>query len=427
MEADRSGLALSTASADAAVHYREGVECLLRGRPGAGDSFALATEVDPLFCEAHVGRAFSALYDGDVANAGHFLVDAGRCAVTERARGHVAVVRALSQFDVAAMTSLGRPHLAEFPGDDLAREAVGLLNFLLGRSDVIIDLYDWLSPGRADDWAFAASWSFACHEVGRLDESRQLGELALGERPDHAFAAHSLAHVAFESGSHEDGAGFLRTFLGAHRPIAFQHRHLRWHLALHLLALGREDEARELWGVALAPEAVPTTLGVMEDGVGLLWRWHLYGLEGWELPWAELAESAGQIALLPVVPLPAACAAVALAALGHRSELATLLSTADSMADAGMPVPASVLHAVASGAEATFAGAWGDAAAALLPARGQFIALGGSRAQREVFDDALLLSLIRSGRGAEAVPLLEARLARRPSDRERRLLGGLAS
>ena len=65
METDRRGLALSTTSPSAAVQYRDSAELFLLGRPGAQDGFASAVQADPDFAEAHVGLAFSAIYEGD--------------------------------------------------------------------------------------------------------------------------------------------------------------------------------------------------------------------------------------------------------------------------------------------------------------------------------------------------------------------------
>jgi hypothetical protein len=337
----------------------------------------------------------------------------------------VVVVRALSELDLDVSLGHGRAHLARYPRDDIAREAVGFLLFLLGRSHDIIDLYDWLAPQQGSDWSFAASWSFACHETGRLDEARQLGHQVLAQHPDDTFAVHSLTHVAYESGRHGDGVDLLTSFLDATRPIAFQQRHLGWHMALHLLATGDADGAHALWRSAVAPDAVPVALGAVDDGASLLWRWHLYDLGGWELPWFELRDVAHEVAETPATPLPAACAVVALAALGDDDGLSTLLSNADRLAGGGTPPPARVLHAVAEAARASFAGAWREVADALLPVRGQFGQIGGSRAQREVFEDALLYGLIRGNRAEEARVLLTERLDRRPSRRESQLLASL--
>jgi hypothetical protein len=231
--------------------------------------------------------------------------------------------------------------------------------------------------------------------------------------------------VAYESGCHTDGVDLLTSFLGATRPIAFQQRHLGWHMALHLLATGDADGAHALWRSAVAPDAVPVNLGAVDDGASLLWRWHLYDLGGWELPWSELRDVANEVAQMPATPLPAACAVVALAALGDDDGLTTLLSNADRLAGGGMPPPARVLHAVAEGARASFEGAWAGVPDALLPVRSQFGQLGGSRAQREVFEDALLYGLIRGNRAEEARGLLTERLDRRPSVRESQLLAAV--
>lgn len=397
----------------------------LLGQPGARDAFAAAAAIDPSCAEAHTGLAFAALFEGEMDAARRALATAEANASTDRAGGQVVVVRALSELDLDVSLSEGRAHLARYPRDDIAREAVGLLLFLLGRSRDIIDLYDWLAPQQGSDWSFAASWSFACHETGRLDEARQLGHQVLTQHPDDTFAVHSLTHVAYESGRHREGADLLTSFLGATRPIAFQQRHLGWHMALHLLATGDADGAHALWRIAVAPDAVPVTLGAVDDGASLLWRWHLYDLGGWELPWSELRDVAHEVAEMPATPLPAACAVVALAALGDDDGLTTLLSNADRLAGGGTPPPARVLHAVAEAARASFAGAWTEVADALLPVRGQFGQIGGSRAQREVFEDALLYGLIRGNRAEEARVLLTERLDRRPSARESQLLAAL--
>jgi hypothetical protein len=422
-ETDRRGLTLSTTSAAAAEHYRAGVEYFLRGQPGAADHFVAACAADPGFVEGHVGAAFSALYDGDVDGAARHLAAAEQAGDDPRGRGQLTLVQTLSQLDVRQAERVGRDHLEQFPLDDLAREALGLVLFFVGRSDTIVDLYDWLAPEQGDDWGFAASWSFACHEVGRLDQSSELGQLALVARPDHVFATHSLAHVAYERGAHDEGAALVRRFFAAHDAIAFQRRHLRWHLTLNLLALDGQAEVPALWAETLAEPAAQTSPGALEDGASLLWRWHLYDLDGWPLPWEALGEQARTVAALPVIPLPAASAAIVLAALGDEDALATLVRTAASMEGSGMAVPAAVLAAVADAARASFRGQWDAVADALVGVQGRFAEIGGSRAQRELLSDALIVGLLRSGRVGPARALLGERLGRRPSARDVRWAG----
>ena len=113
--------------------------------------------------------------------------------------------------------------------------------------------------------------------------------------------------------------------------------------------------------------AVAASLGAVDDGASSLWRWQLYDVGGWDLPWHELAPLAREIAAFPVTPLPAACAAVALAAIGDDEALGELVSSATKLAEAGLLVPAPLIAAVAEAARASFAGSWGHVADTLMP------------------------------------------------------------
>jgi len=63
----------------------------------------------------------------------------------------------------------------------------------------------------------------------------------------------------------------------------------------------------------------------------------------------------------------------------------------------------------------------------LEPVAAEVVRIGGSGAQREMMEDMLLLSLMRSGEAAKAGTLLDRRLHRRPSARDTRWHGLLAA
>ena len=62
----------------------------------------------------------------------------------------------------------------------------------------------------------------------------------------------------------------------------------------------------------------------------------------------------------------------------------------------------------------------------LEPLRADVARIGGSGAQREVIEDTLLVALLRGGEQARAAALLDERLHRRPSTRDRRWQAGPA-
>ncbi len=68
------------------------------------------------------------------------------------------------------------------------------------------------------------------------------------------------------------------------------------------------------------------------------------------------------------------------------------------------------------------AGDYETAVALLEPIAPEVIRIGGSHAQREVFEETLLDSYLRAGRFEQAEAMLKARLDRRPNPRDERWL-----
>ncbi len=87
------------------------------------------------------------------------------------------------------------------------------------------------------------------------------------------------------------------------------------------------------------------------------------------------------------------------------------------------PGAAELLPDLALGFAAYVEGDHGAASDHLLRRADDFRRLGGSHAQREVFEDTLIHALIGAGRLDEASTRLQARLDRRPSPIDSSLLG----
>ena len=80
---------------------------------------------------------------------------------------------------------------------------------------------------------------------------------------------------------------------------------------------------------------------------------------------------------------------------------------------------------IARGAAAFAAGDYAEAAKLMGPTYPMLARLGGSHAQREVFEDTLLETYIRGGMYDEAKSMLDERLSRRSSVRDTYWLGRL--
>jgi hypothetical protein len=99
---------LSTASDDAAEHYRDGIAALVAGAAHAAAHFDAALVADPTFALAHVAAAVAARRPVELP--------AG-APTTRGERHHVETARTWLVGDLRHACDLRREHLLEFPGD----------------------------------------------------------------------------------------------------------------------------------------------------------------------------------------------------------------------------------------------------------------------------------------------------------------------
>ena len=104
---------LSTASVQAAIHYRDGIAALVSGMANADRLLSAAAALDPGFVLAYVGLDVCA-----VANGGRYepkRLEHGSIGRGERQHAEVVHTMLCGDYDHAA--DLRREHLMEFPGD----------------------------------------------------------------------------------------------------------------------------------------------------------------------------------------------------------------------------------------------------------------------------------------------------------------------
>ena len=431
MAVDRYGLPLTSDSTRAVAAYRDGVDRILLAVPGAERAFQDALDADPGFALAAIGLARTHQIFGrlDEARAAGAVARGLVGGVTRRERQHVEAIGTLLEGNAAGALAAVRAHVGEFPRDalvlSLAVGAFGLIAFS-GRADqnaLLLGLLDELAPHYGDDWWFAFAHGWALNEARRPVEARKLMEHTLACQPRSANGAHGLAHICYETGAADEGARFLEGWLPQYERASTLHCHLSWHLALFELARGRTERALQIYEDAIAPGASQAPpLNTLSDSAALLWRLGLYGEGVPAARWASVAAFAARA--FPRPGLAFADIHVALAYAGHGDTAAlTRIVEAFREADRAGRLPAGPgAAALAEGLGAFAAEDYAGAIARIAPIADEVIRLGGSHAQRDVFEETLIQAYLRSGRGAEAAELLRRRLERRPSQRDREWL-----
>ncbi len=245
------------------------------------------------------------------------------------------------------------------------------------------------------------------HAEGAARTALRLG-LAQGRDP---WAQHALAHVMLTQGRIEEGARFLESMRDGWSGLtSFMYTHQWWHLALFYLSQGRNDDALS----AYDDHCWSMQRDFSQDQIGavsLLARFEFAGLEAgarWHDLGQYLAARAGDVtnAFLSLQYL------YGLARAG-RPEAGQLLRAIRDAAGSGDPARRVVWHDVALPiAEGLMAHANGDPESALrfLEAPfGRLAEIGGSHAQRDLFEQILLDCLLKTRRLARAQQLLEMR------------------
>jgi hypothetical protein len=254
-------------------------------------------------------------------------------------------------------------------------------------------------------------------ETGALDDAESIGRRAIDRAPRDAWGLHAVSHVHEMTGRAREGAAFLEANEGAIAHCNNFAFHVFWHLALFRLELGDRAATLALYDSCLRNEKTDdfrdianaaSLLARLEiDGVAVAHRWDELAdiaerrIDDRTLVFADLHYL---IALLGAGPDDAAAKMIVGFTCRERG------SDQDRVALA-------VGVGAAAAIEAFYHGQFAEAAIGLLEIRPALFQIGGSHAQRDLFEQILLEALVRAGIAAEARLLMRKRLARRRFNR----------
>ena len=429
---DRHGMNISTSSPLAAERWLEGVDLLVSQNFGTDAKFSEAIDIDEGFALPHAGLAYMLMLQGKAEEARASATQAEKLApgITQRERNQVQAISLFVHGKGRDSLKLTHQHLAEYPRDALVMRLAQRL-YILGCSGAgvpnfpveLLALLKSVEKACGDDWAFLGQFAFAHHENGFLDEAMVLARKSLDRRPTNAVAAHSVTHVFFERGEADGGGDFLGDWLEGFDRRASYHVHLSWHQALFQLAMGRYQQAYDLYEADIRPSVVAKSASSLSDSASLLWRLQMYAGAPPPMPWSEVRDQAAPAAERPGPAFRDAHAALAFAASGDRETLSKLTSRLSGEAEKGNLLAQEVTLPLVKAIDAFASEDYAEAARLLEPLYPQLARIGGSHAQREVFEDTLLAAYLRAEQFDQAQEMLRERLNRRDSVRDTFWLG----
>ncbi|MDM0113878.1 tetratricopeptide repeat protein [Variovorax sp. J22R133] len=336
-----------------------------------------------------------------VANARPFLRRAqeGAATATPREQRYIAAIGAWADGDITRAIALHHEQAREHPRD-LASLKLGQYHaFNTGDCPGMLRLALAALPAAGDVPYLHGMAAFGYEQCHLMREAESAARRAIAMRRKEPWAHHALGHVMLTEGRLSEGLDFMQeasdTWVGLN---SFMVTHNWWHVALFLIDLGREAEAlavydQQVWGVEKA---------YSQDQIGavsLLARFELASIDVGDR-WTDVASYL--VARLDdhVLPFLDLQYLYGLARAG-RPEADLLLQNIERFAPTAPPsVRAAWERVCVPASRGLLAHARGDFAGALeglgtaLP---RLMEIGGSHAQRDLFEQAYLDALVRSG------------------------------
>jgi tetratricopeptide (TPR) repeat protein len=415
MAYDAQGLLISTSTGDRASDaYRFVIDGYTHYKADLGARLATLLADDPGFAMAHVLTGYFAMMPLNASQLGtarQALAQAQRFAVhaTHRERSHVAALAYWIEGDLDRALSVWEEILAVHPRDLLALRVhhntafwYGLPQRMLHQVTNVMPHWSDQLPGNSTVLACSA---FANEECGQYDAAEKAGWAAIESEPGNLWATHALTHVMEMQGRRDEGIDFLNG-LEPHWDAAnnFKH-HLWWHRAMFHLERREFDQVLDLYDQRFrnlaSPllQAVPDLYNDVLNATSMLSRLQLHGVAAGDR-WEELADL-GEARIgdtLATLTLPHWMMALAGAERWQAAErLLKEITDAVPMQrgerqsilqEAALPVSRAVLfHARRD---------YAASVDAMLPALPKMQRLGGSHAQRDVFEQVFIDAAMKS-------------------------------
>lgn len=425
---DPRGIPLTTEVPAAAAALDAAVASLLGHRADLSGHLADCLRADPGCVPAHALAGFAARTMARaelVPTAASHLAAAraGLAAAGGTAREH-ALVAALAAWqdggDMARAAAILDGILQAAPRDALAMKLSHSLHFMLGNAAAMRQAV----AGAAPAWDAGVPGfnyvlgmhAFALEETGEPAAAERLGRAAVAAEPADLWAGHAVAHVLEGAGRAAEGLAWTAGMAGHLAAGGSFGRHVHWHSALFHLHLGQADAALALYDQAIHDRPAEDVRD-FANAASLLWRLEAQGLAVGQERWDALAAIAARRAGEPGLAFIDLHHVLALGAAGRRAELAEKLvalrrraaeradTQARIVAECGLPAAEGIAEALS-----------GNPAAAvdrLLSVRRRWQAVGGSAAQRDLFERVLIDACLASGRITSAAALLTDRAASR--------------
>ena len=428
MYSDSRGLAITASHRSSVERFDSAVSRYLGARKDTPDYVAVLIADDPCCVLALCLQGYLLLHAGKPechARAREVHSCAARAAggdITSRESLHLAALQAWIAGDFLEAVDRWEVILHDFPLDILALRLAQFMTSYLGRSAAIRDSVSRVFPvwdeGVPGYGFVLGCYAYGLEEAGDYAAAERFGREAVETNPTDLWAAHAVTHVMEMQGRPRDGTTWVGGLHEQWRDCNNFVLHLWWHQCLFHLALNQYDRLLELYDSNVRAQSTDEYLDIA-NGTALLWRLEQAGVNVGPR-WEELAQRSAAHIDDHLFVFADLHYGMAVAAAGEAIVPDHFLASCRRFADSGggteSQVMAEVGLRVAEAIVAHRRRGFVEASDLLFPVRDLIWKIGGSHAQRDLFEQLLIDSVVHAGRGELAATLLSERIGRRPHD-----------
>jgi len=334
---------------------------------------------------------------------------------TEREQLFVAAVEAWAVGAINRAIAYTEEITDKYPRDLIAVQLGQYHYFYQGNKEGLLNIAEKVLPVSFENHYLHGMIAFGLEQCHRLNEAEAVGRMAVQMNRNDAWAQHAVAHVMETQGRTNEGIAWMESHSDTWENCnTMLYTHNWWHVALYYLE--KEDIQKvleiydtHLWGRAWkeSPKDQVGTISLLlrlelrRVDVGNRWkelvpyltpRIHEHSLAFNDLHYIYALARAGQADLLNEMLISMQAYANAANALIKQTWSEVAVPTARGLA----------AHAQ---------GEWENAIAQLGSTLSRLHTIGGSHAQRDLFEQVYLDAWLRVGENHQALRLLEKRLA----------------
>ena len=413
MQTDRFSNEMSACDPDTAQGLDDFVHGFLAYQPKAANILATADNAKSnALANAYAGMLWMFLEAPVAADKAAPYIARAKAAQTSnpRERSTLMIAATWASGDVLETMQMCESHSDQYPRDLVIIKLAQYLHFNAGDAPAMLRTCLKALPDAAHEPYVHGMIAFGYEQCHQLAQAEASARHAIEIEPKDAWAHHAIAHVMLSEGRVVEGAKFMEEMAPRWEGLnSFMYSHNWWHLALFYISMGQHDDVlaaydTHVWGLEK---------NFAQDQIGaasLLARMELAGIDVGDR-WADVADHIAQRGADTTLPF---LTMQYLYALGRSDNpmADTLISAIKQKASApgfDQEVWQNVALPACEGLLAYTRRDFETTVKQLGLALPRMAEIGGSHAQRDLFEQVHLDALMQTDRLAQAQQVLEMR------------------